>query len=84
MSNLLILWLIIFFNKLQVICSVLQVLNQIIKDNTEFQENACLVGLVSVVQIYLLLSVCIHVVKKSTCYKYSDRNLMLCYGPCEP
>lgn len=45
------LWLIIFFNKLQVICSVLQVLNQIIKDNTEFQENACLVGLVSVVQI---------------------------------
>ncbi|KAK3031151.1 hypothetical protein RJ639_035174, partial [Escallonia herrerae] len=28
-----------------VICSVLQVLNQIIKDNSEFQENACLLGL---------------------------------------
>ncbi|KAD5317140.1 hypothetical protein E3N88_17086 [Mikania micrantha] len=31
----------------RVICSVLQVLNQLIKDNTDFQENACLVGLVS-------------------------------------
>jgi hypothetical protein len=31
----------------QVICSVLQLINQIIKDNTDFQENACLVGLVS-------------------------------------
>ncbi|PIN06315.1 MEKK [Handroanthus impetiginosus] len=33
----------------RVICSVLQVLNQIIKNNTEFQENACLVGLIPVV-----------------------------------
>ncbi|XP_071693816.1 MAP3K epsilon protein kinase 1-like isoform X2 [Rutidosis leptorrhynchoides] len=33
----------------RVICSVLQVLNQIIKDNTDFLENACLVGLVPVV-----------------------------------
>ncbi|XP_073129923.1 MAP3K epsilon protein kinase 1-like [Henckelia pumila] len=33
----------------RVICSVLQVLNQIIKDNTDFQENACLVGLIPVV-----------------------------------
>ncbi|KAI3812344.1 hypothetical protein L1987_17051 [Smallanthus sonchifolius] len=33
----------------RVVCSVLQVLNQIIKDNTDFQENACLVGLVPVV-----------------------------------
>ncbi|XP_076950599.1 MAP3K epsilon protein kinase 1-like isoform X2 [Bidens hawaiensis] len=33
----------------RVICSVLQVLNQIIKDNTDFQENACLLGLVPVV-----------------------------------
>ncbi|KAI3467883.1 hypothetical protein Pfo_024546 [Paulownia fortunei] len=33
----------------RVICLVLQVLNQIIKDNTEFQENACLVGLIPVV-----------------------------------
>ncbi|KAK2998017.1 hypothetical protein RJ639_025013, partial [Escallonia herrerae] len=32
-----------------VICSVLQVLNQIIKDNSEFQENACLLGLIPVV-----------------------------------
>ena len=39
------------FLSFQVICSVLQVLNQIIKDNTEFQENACLVGLVSALQI---------------------------------
>lgn len=31
----------------QVICSVLQIINQIIKDNTDFQENACHVGLVS-------------------------------------
>lgn len=44
-------WLITSFKKFQVICSVLQVLNQIIKDNTEVQENACLVGLVSVLQI---------------------------------
>ncbi|XP_076885577.1 MAP3K epsilon protein kinase 1-like isoform X6 [Bidens hawaiensis] len=35
--------------RVQVICSVLQVLNQIIKDNTDFQENACLVGLVPLV-----------------------------------
>ena len=35
------------FLLLQVICSVLQIINQIIKDNTDFQENACLVGLVS-------------------------------------
>ncbi|KAL1807525.1 hypothetical protein ACET3Z_024515 [Daucus carota] len=32
--------------KNRVTCAVLQVLNQIIKDNTEFQENACLVGLI--------------------------------------
>lgn len=38
------------FLKLQVTCSVLQVLNQITKDNTGFQENACLVGLVSTVR----------------------------------
>ncbi|PON41696.1 Phosphorylase kinase, gamma catalytic subunit [Parasponia andersonii] len=31
--------------KTRVICSVLQIINQIIKDNTDFQENACLVGL---------------------------------------
>ncbi|KAJ0740103.1 putative protein kinase STE-STE-Pl family [Helianthus annuus] len=35
--------------RVQVICSVLQVLNQIIKDNTDFQENACLVGLIPLV-----------------------------------
>ncbi|KAF8407462.1 hypothetical protein HHK36_006595 [Tetracentron sinense] len=33
--------------KTNVISSVLQIINQIIKDNTDFQENACLVGLVS-------------------------------------
>ncbi|PPD97932.1 hypothetical protein GOBAR_DD05005 [Gossypium barbadense] len=30
--------------KTRVICSVLQLLNHIIKENTDFQENACLVG----------------------------------------
>lgn len=33
-------------------CSVLQVLNQIIKDNTDFQENASLVGLIPVVMSF--------------------------------
>ncbi|XAR64021.1 Non-specific serine/threonine protein kinase [Bertholletia excelsa] len=36
----------------RVICSVLQLLNQIIKDNTDFQENACLVGLIPVVMSF--------------------------------
>nr|GMC75635.1 MAP3K epsilon protein kinase 1-like [Ipomoea batatas] len=36
----------------RVICSVLQVLNLIIKDNTDFQENACLVGLIPVVMSF--------------------------------
>ncbi|GER57856.1 protein kinase [Striga asiatica] len=36
----------------RIICSVLQVLNQIIKDNTDFQENACLVGLIPVVMSF--------------------------------
>ncbi|XP_011621140.1 MAP3K epsilon protein kinase 1 isoform X1 [Amborella trichopoda] len=35
--------------KNRVICSALQIVNQIIKDNTDFQENACLVGLIPVV-----------------------------------
>ncbi|CAH9081324.1 unnamed protein product [Cuscuta europaea] len=38
--------------RIRVICSVLQVLNLIIKDNTDFQENACLVGLVPVVMSF--------------------------------
>ncbi|KAL3513571.1 hypothetical protein ACH5RR_026288, partial [Cinchona calisaya] len=36
----------------RVICSMLQLLNQIIKDNTDFQENACLVGLIPVVMSF--------------------------------
>lgn len=36
----------------RVICSALQLLNQIIKDNTDFQENACLVGLIPVVMSF--------------------------------
>lgn len=36
-----------FFLLFQVIASVLQIINKIIKDNTDFQENACLIGLVS-------------------------------------
>ncbi|XP_042454859.1 MAP3K epsilon protein kinase 1-like [Zingiber officinale] len=35
--------------KNRVICSVLQIINHIIRDNTGFQENACLVGLIPVV-----------------------------------
>ncbi|KAK9115590.1 hypothetical protein Sjap_014537 [Stephania japonica] len=35
--------------KNRVICSVLQIINQIIKDNTDIQENACLVGMIPVV-----------------------------------
>lgn len=35
--------------KTRVICSVLQLINQIVKDNPDFQENACLVGLIPVV-----------------------------------
>ncbi|XP_031500830.1 MAP3K epsilon protein kinase 1-like [Nymphaea colorata] len=30
----------------RVICSVLQIINQLVKDNADFQENACLVGLI--------------------------------------
>ena len=36
---------------LQVICSVLQIINQIIKDSTDFQENACLIGLVGTTSV---------------------------------
>ncbi|XWS68496.1 hypothetical protein CRYUN_Cryun04dG0095500 [Craigia yunnanensis] len=35
-----------------VICSVLQLINQIVKDNTDFQENACLVGLIPLVMSF--------------------------------
>ncbi|KAH1219960.1 MAP3K epsilon protein kinase 1 [Glycine max] len=35
--------------KTHVICSVLQLINQIVKDNTDFLENACLVGLIPAV-----------------------------------
>ncbi|XP_010552280.1 PREDICTED: MAP3K epsilon protein kinase 1 isoform X2 [Tarenaya hassleriana] len=38
--------------KSRVICSVLQLINEIIKDNTDFQENACLVGLIPVVMSF--------------------------------
>ncbi|KAF6167020.1 hypothetical protein GIB67_041275 [Kingdonia uniflora] len=40
--------------KNHVICSVLQILNQIIKDNTNFQENACLIGLIPVVMSFAI------------------------------
>lgn len=39
-------------SRTRVICSVLQIVNQIIKDNTDFQENACLVGLIPVVMSF--------------------------------
>ncbi|ESQ48658.1 hypothetical protein EUTSA_v100199260mg, partial [Eutrema salsugineum] len=35
-----------------VVCAVLQLINEIIKDNTDFQENACLVGLIPVVMSF--------------------------------
>ncbi|KAF9678659.1 hypothetical protein SADUNF_Sadunf07G0057900 [Salix dunnii] len=38
--------------KTRVIFSVLQLINQIVKDNTDFQENACLVGLIPVVMSF--------------------------------
>ncbi|XP_057963230.1 MAP3K epsilon protein kinase 1-like isoform X2 [Malania oleifera] len=38
--------------KNRIICSVLQIINQIIRDNTDFQENACLVGLIPVVMSF--------------------------------
>ncbi|KAF1885251.1 hypothetical protein Lal_00029140 [Lupinus albus] len=38
--------------KTRVICSVLQLINQIIKDNTDFQENACLVGLIPAIMSF--------------------------------
>ncbi|EPS72830.1 hypothetical protein M569_01927 [Genlisea aurea] len=41
--------------KPRIICSVLQVLNEIIKDNTDFQENACLVGLIPMVMSFAVL-----------------------------
>ncbi|KAG9150778.1 hypothetical protein Leryth_002936 [Lithospermum erythrorhizon] len=40
--------------KTPVMCSVLQVLNQIIKDNTDFQVNACLVGLIPIAMGFAL------------------------------
>ncbi|CAK9140751.1 unnamed protein product [Ilex paraguariensis] len=36
----------------RVICAVLQVLNQIIKDNSDLQENACLLGFIPVVMSF--------------------------------
>ncbi|TYJ43854.1 hypothetical protein E1A91_A03G181800v1 [Gossypium mustelinum] len=36
----------------RVICSVLQLINQIVKDNTDFQENACLVGFIPFVMSF--------------------------------
>ncbi|KAK4798610.1 hypothetical protein SAY86_030936 [Trapa natans] len=36
----------------RVIASVLQIINKIIKDNTDFQENACLIGLIPVVMSF--------------------------------
>ncbi|KAL6187219.1 hypothetical protein ACLB2K_043334 [Fragaria x ananassa] len=42
--------------KTRVICSVLQIINQIIKDNTDFQENACHVGLIPVVMSFAVPS----------------------------
>lgn len=44
--------------RLQVTCAVLQLINQIIKDNSGFQENACLIGFVSImfIQVFAFCS----------------------------
>uniref|UniRef100_A0A2P2MTC6 non-specific serine/threonine protein kinase n=1 Tax=Rhizophora mucronata TaxID=61149 RepID=A0A2P2MTC6_RHIMU len=36
----------------QVICSVLKLINQIVKDNINFQENACLIGLIPAIMSF--------------------------------
>ncbi|KAH1074019.1 hypothetical protein J1N35_026347 [Gossypium stocksii] len=36
----------------RVICSVLQLINELVKDNIDFQENACLVGLIPLVMSF--------------------------------
>ncbi|GMJ09851.1 mitogen-activated protein kinase kinase kinase 7, MAP3K EPSILON PROTEIN KINASE [Hibiscus trionum] len=38
--------------KTRVICSVLQLINHIVKENTDFQENACLVGFIPLVMSF--------------------------------
>ncbi|KAF5737927.1 Mitogen-activated protein kinase kinase kinase 7 [Tripterygium wilfordii] len=38
--------------KTRVMCSVIQLINNLVKDNTDFQENACLVGLIPVVMSF--------------------------------
>ncbi|KAL5697865.1 MAP3K epsilon protein kinase 1 [Ranunculus cassubicifolius] len=38
--------------KNRVICAVLQIINQLIKDNVDFQENACLVGMIPIVMSF--------------------------------
>ncbi|TYH86083.1 hypothetical protein ES332_D01G017500v1 [Gossypium tomentosum] len=38
--------------KTRVICSVLQLINHIIKENTDFQENACLVGFIPLIKSF--------------------------------
>lgn len=40
--------------KNRVICSVLQIINEVIKDNTDIQENACLVGLIPIVMSFAI------------------------------
>lgn len=40
--------------KTRVICAVLQIINLIIKDSTDFQENACLVGLIPLVMSFAI------------------------------
>lgn len=45
----------VYFGLMQVICAVLQIINQIIRDNFDFQENACLVGLVSATNVLFFM-----------------------------
>lgn len=54
----------------QVICSVLQLLNLIIKDNTDFQENACLVGLVSTIYLFIYLYTYINIYFYGECFVF--------------
>lgn len=43
---------------------MLQIINQIVKDNADFQENACLIGLVSIVNVLAFMFFCWKIIRK--------------------
>ncbi|XP_020246326.1 MAP3K epsilon protein kinase 1-like isoform X3 [Asparagus officinalis] len=54
--------------KNRVICAVLQIINQIVRDNVAFQENACLVGLVPVIMNFAVLDRSREVRMQAACF----------------